>query len=244
MVGLKWIISEVEIQQIVELEDAGKLIQSTWKEATREKVKQISWLYPNFADRNGNLASYVQSFLIKSEGKNILIDTCNGNNKTRTDLPEWQNLKTDFLSEFRATGVKENEVDFIICTHLHCDHVGWNTKHEKGKWVPTFPQAKYLFVRKEFDYWSKKPEKEMLADKQAFDDSVKPIVEAGLAEVVESNHRVDQNIRLRLTIGHTPGHVSVVIESKGKRALISGDFIHHPIQLAYPLWTMDADVLD
>ena len=243
MRSLKWIIGKVEIQQIIELEEAGKLIQSTFKEATPETVKRISWLYPDFADSKGNLKALVQSFLVKSEGKIILIDTCNGNNKIRSDLQEWGNLKTDFINRLRQTGIKETEIDIVICTHLHCDHVGWNTKLENGSWIPTFTKAKYLFVREEFDYWKQKPEKEMKADKEAFADSVEPIINEALAEIVESDYRVDGNIKLRSTIGHTPGHVSVSIESKGQKALISGDFIHHPIQFVYPFWTMDADVL-
>jgi glyoxylase-like metal-dependent hydrolase (beta-lactamase superfamily II) len=114
---------------------------------------------------------------------------------------------------------------------------------ENGIFVPTFPNAKYLFVEEEYKYWKSKPEKEVDDDKFGFDDSVSPIVKANLAQFVKSNYKIDNNISLKPTPGHTPGHVSVLIESQGKKAIISGDFIHHPCQLAHPEWTMGADTL-
>jgi len=243
MTGLAWKIGEVEILQIIELEEAGKLIQSTIREATPENIKKIGWLYPHFADKEGNFKSLVQSFLIRSEGKNILIDTCNGNGKNRPTMPEWGNLQTDYLKRLRNLGVNESEINVIACTHLHFDHVGWNTKLKDGLWIPTFPNAKYLFSKKEYDYWVKKPEKEVDDDKFAFDDSVAPIVKAELAKLVDNNYKIDKNLRLMPTPGHTPDHVSVWIESNGQKALISGDFLHHPCQLVHPEWTMDTDTL-
>src|SRR3989338_7540664 len=206
-------------------------------------MRETDWLYPNFIDEAGNFKSFVQSFLIKSNGQNILIDTCNGNAKTRTDLPEWQNLDTNFIQRLRSTGIIEEKINIVLCTHLHCDHVGWNTKLVGDSWIPTFPKAKYLFVEKEFNYWKQKPEKEMQADKLAFADSVNPIVQAGLAKIIKAEEQINNDIRLLPTFGHTPGHVSIVIESKGEKAIISADFIHHPCQFAYPQWKMDADVL-
>lgn len=239
---MKWQIGDVEIVQIVEM-DGGELIQNSIPNATPENIKKIDWPYPNFADKNGNLKALVQSFLVKSEGKNILVDTCNGNHKNRPTCPTWGNLNTDFLKKLNKAGVSELEVDIIVCTHLHFDHVGWNTKLADRIFVPTFPKAKYLFVEKEYKYWESKPEKEVDDDKFAFDDSVVPIVKANLAQFVRSNHRLDSNISLIPTPGHTPGHVSVLIESQGKRAIISGDFIHHPCQFVHPEWTMSADSL-
>jgi len=229
-----WKIGDVEIFQIVELE-CGKIIQEIIKEATPENIKKIKWLHPNFADDKGNLKALVQCFLIKSENKNILIDTCNGNDKNRTDVPEWANLKTDFLKKITE------QIDIVACTHLHMDHVGWNTILKDGKWVPTFPKAKYLFSKKEYEYWKEKPEKEITDDKTAFDDSITPIVEAGLAEFVDANHKIDKNISFIPTPGHTPSHVCILIESQNQKAIISGDMIHHPCQIANPEWETDAD---
>lgn len=242
MTSLKWMIGEVEVFQIVELE-AGELIQSIIKNATPENIRDINWLYPHFADEAGNLKALVQGFLIKSDNNNILIDTCNGNDKARIDVPEWANLRTDFLKKLGDIGVTATNVNLVACTHLHMDHVGWNTKFEGGVWVPTFPNAKYLFSREEYKYWIQKPDKEIADDKAAFDDSVTPVVKAGLAELVDVDHKIGRHLSFIPTVGHTPSHVSVLIESQNQRAIISGDFLHHPCQIAYPQWTTDADTL-
>ncbi len=236
MKNLSWKIGEVEIFQIVELE-AGQIIQGIMPDATPENIRAISWLTPYFADEKGNIKAVVQSFLIKSGGKNILIDTCNGNDKVRTDVPEWGKLQTNFLDQLHSLGATEKDVNMVACTHLHFDHIGWNTKLENGAWVPTFPNARYLFAEEEYKYWEGKPEKEIAADKASFDDSIAPIVRAGLVKLVNSEYKIDRNISFISTPGHTPHHVSVLIESEGKRAIISGDFLHHPCQIAHPEWT-------
>ena len=204
-------------------------------EATPQRVLAIPWLQPHFVGEKGNLNAQVQSFLIRSKGKNILIDTCNGNGKDRPNVPTWGNLKTDFLKK------TPEKIDIVACTHLHFDHVGWNTKRQDGRWVPTFPNATYLFSKEEYDYWIKKPSKEMVDDFNGIDDSVTPIVEAGRAMFVADNYRIDKNVRLIPTPGHTPHHVSVVIESQGKKAIITGDVMHHPCQIAHQDWTTLAD---
>lgn len=239
---MKWRIGSVKIFQIVEME-GGELIQASIPNANPENIKKIDWLYPNFADKNGRFKALVQSFLVKSEGKNILIDTCNGNHKNRPTCPDWGSLNTDFLKRLNDTGIRESEIDIVVCTHLHFDHVGWNTKLENEIFVPTFPNAKYLFVEKEYKYWQSKPEKEVDDDKFGFDDSVAPIVKANLAQFVTSDYQIDSNISLISTPGHTPGHISVSIESQGEKAIISGDFIHHPCQFTHPEWRMGADVM-
>lgn len=240
MNSLKWTIGNTEIYQIIEIE-AGDVIQDVIKNAIPENINKIKWLYPHFADKQGKLKALVQGFLIKSGGKNILIDTCNGNDKTRIDVPEWGGLKSNFLKKLHNLSVKEKDIDVVACTHLHFDHVGWNTKLKDGAWAPTFPNAKYLFSKDEYDYWVKKPEKEIADDKAGFDDSVTPIIKAGLAEFVNTNHKIDKHIKFMPTPGHTPSHVSVLVESSNQRAIISGDFLHHPCQIAKPNWIADAD---
>jgi glyoxylase-like metal-dependent hydrolase (beta-lactamase superfamily II) len=123
------------------------------------------------------------------------------------------------------------------------DHVGWNTKYDGGVWAPTFPKAKYLFVRAEYEYWVQQPEIAIADDKAAFDDSVTPIINAGLADLVAADHRIDRHVSFIPTAGHTPAHVSVLIESQHKRAIISGDLLHHPCQIAQPQWTVTPDML-
>ncbi len=237
---LKWQIGNVEILQIVEMEE-NEIFSSFIPEAKRENIKKISWLCPNFADERGELKALVQSFLIKSNGKNILIDTCNGNGKDRPNVKEWSNLNTDYLQKFDSVGVKPEQIDFVACTHLHFDHVGWNTTKEDGELKPTFSNAKYLFSQQEYDYWIKKPAKEMIDDFNGIDDSVTPIVNAGLAQFIADDYNLDNQVSFFPTPGHTPHHISVKIQSQGKTAIITGDVMHHPCQIANPEWTTGAD---
>lgn len=237
---LKWTIGQVEITQIVEMEE-NEIFSSFIPEVKREKIKEIKWLYPYFADERGELKALVQSFLIRSNDKNILIDTCNGNGKDRPNVPSWGNLNTTYLEKFNSVEIKPEQIDFVACTHLHFDHVGWNTKKENGQLLPTFPNAKYLFSKQEYDYWIKKPEKEMIDDFNGIDDSVTPIVNAGLAQFIDDDYHLDNQVSFFPTPGHTPHHISVKIQSQGKTAIITGDVMHHPCQIAKPEWTTGAD---
>jgi len=236
----KWKVGQVEITQLVEMAD-DELFSTFIPEAKPERILAIDWLRPHFADDSGKLKALVQSFLIRSVGQNILIDTCNGNGKERPNMPTWGNLQTDFLKRFTESGVAPEAVDVVLCTHLHFDHVGWNTRLENGQWVPTFPRARYLISQSEYDYWIKRPAQEMIDDFNGLDDSVIPIIRAGLAEFVGDDYRLDENICLIPTPGHTPHHVSVRIESAGQKAIVSGDVMHHPCQIAHQDWTTQAD---
>lgn len=240
MKSLEWTVGDVRIVSIVELE-AGEVIQGAIPMAKPESIRSIDWLCPRFATQEGHLKALVQAFLVQSGNHNILIDSCNGNDKERTDIPEWNGLQTDFLTSLEAAGVSVGDIDIVACTHLHMDHVGWNTIKQGGRWVPTFPKARYYFAREEYEYWVQRPEREIRDDKAAFEDSVAPIIKANLATLVDPNHQIDQRVTLVPSPGHTPCHVSVHIESGGSRALISGDFLHHPCQIAEPEWTTDAD---
>ncbi len=240
MTNLKWKIGDVEIFQIVEMVD-DELFSSFIPDAKPEAIMKYPWLKPHYVGERGNLKALVQSFVVKSEGKCILVDTCNGNHKNRPGLPAWGNLSTNFLEKFAEAGIALEDIDFVVCTHLHFDHVGWNTKLENGKWVPTFMNAKYLFSKEEYQYWIERPENEVEDDHNGIADSVVPIVEAGKAEFVEDDHKLDSNVRFIPTPGHTPHHISIVIESKGEKAIISGDVMHHPCQIAETRWTTLAD---
>lgn len=240
MPGIQWTVGDVEIHQLIELE-AGELIQAIITDASPENIQPIKWLVPYFADEDGHLKALVQAFLVKSDGRNILIDSCVGNDKKRPEVAEWDGLRTDFLDNLTHIGLTPQDIDVVICTHLHMDHVGWNTRLEDNRWVPTFPAARHLFARTEYEYWSGEPEKEIADDRAAFADSVGPIVDAGLADFVELDHRLDRHVTLIPTNGHTPGHVSVMIESNGRSAIITGDLLHHPCQIAHPGWITDSD---
>lgn len=240
MTNLRWKIGDIEVFQIVEIE-AGEVIQSIIPDATNENIQEISGLTPDFADENGKLKAVVQCFLVKTGDKIILMDTCNGNLKHRPDMPEWGSIQTDFLAGFRETKTDLHQVNLVICTHLHFDHVGWNTKLQDSAWVPTFPNAKYIFVRDEYNYWEKGPENQIASDLEAFQDSVKPIVDAGQSVLVDADYRVDNQVRLLPTPGHTPGHVCINIESKDQRGIFLGDLIYHPCHIIKSSWVTESD---
>jgi glyoxylase-like metal-dependent hydrolase (beta-lactamase superfamily II) len=158
-------------------------------------------------------------------------------------VPPWNGLDLPFLADLAAAGYPPESIDAVVCTHLHVDHVGWNTRlDDGGHWVPTFPNARYLFVRKEFAHWRSVAAAEPDGERAAvFADSVRPVDDAGLVDLVGDDHRVCDEVRLVPTTGHTPGHASVLIASGGEEALITGDFLHHPCQLARPDWAATPD---
>jgi len=162
----------------------------------------------------------------------MVVDTCIGNDKRRA-FSGWNMLQLPFLADLERAGFARDSIDRVLCTHLHVDHVGWNTMLDGGKWVPTFPRARYLIGRKEWEHWSKTNEPDT---RELLDDSVRPVFDAGLADLVESDARVTDEIRLEPTPGHTPGHHSVRISSRGQEAVITGDLMHHPVQMAHPEW--------
>jgi glyoxylase-like metal-dependent hydrolase (beta-lactamase superfamily II) len=147
------------------------------------------------------------------------------------------NMKTGFLADLAAAGYQTGDVDVVLCTHLHFDHVGWNTQLVDGAWVPTFPNARYLFGRVEYEHWDGGAQ----GAANTFADAVRPVFEAGQADLVEMDHRINDEIWLEPTPGHSPGHVAVRIASAGDNAVITGDLIHHPVQFAAPHWGMTSD---
>lgn len=240
MDGKVWTIGNVTISQIIEV-DAGEVIQEIMPDANPASILGIPWLRPHFADENGKLKAVVQAFLVTTPTAAILVDTCVGNEKKRVELSAWNNLHTDFLHRLAALGRNRNDIDIILCTHLHFDHVGWNTMLEAGKWIPTFPRARHLFAKEEFEYWKGKPEKEIADDHAGFRDSILPVYEAGLVDLVQVDQSVVEGVSLIPTPGHTPAHVSVVIASGGEQAVITGDVLHHPCQIAHPEWATVGD---
>jgi glyoxylase-like metal-dependent hydrolase (beta-lactamase superfamily II) len=179
----------------------------------------------------------IHALLVEAPGLRLVVDTCVGNDKARK-LLRGQALHTPFVKHLAEAGFGREQVNAVVCTHLHVDHVGWNTMLEAGKWVPTFPKARYLIGRKEYEHWMKEGEGETV---EIMEDSVKPIFDAGLAQMVEMDHQISPEIHLTPSTGHTPGHVCVVIESKGKTAIITGDMMHHPCQIAHPEWASEFD---
>tara|TARA_B100001093_G_scaffold504992_1_gene561610 strand:- start:7728 stop:8636 length:909 start_codon:yes stop_codon:yes gene_type:complete len=231
---LKWQIGDVRITQVVELTTAS-LGPHLLPQATPAAMQTIPWMAP-FIDERGRIVLSMHALVVESLGQTIVVDTCIGNDKSRT-YPKWNNMQGDFLQRFGAAGFSLEQVDTVLCTHMHVDHVGWNTRWQDGAWQPTFPRAEYLFAEDEWQYWRQQSQEYG----PVIEDSVQPIFDAGQAVVVSQQHRLNDEIFLQPTPGHTPGHVSVYIQSKGESAIITGDMLHHPCQIVHPDWSTTAD---
>ena len=208
----------------------------TWllPDATPEAVERHrEWLAPHFMDDKGRFLQSIHAFVIQAPGFTALVDTCVGNDKDRGGRAPFHMMQTTFLDDLKAAGVAPESVDLVVCTHLHVDHVGWNTRLDNGRWVPTFPRARHLFGRREWEHWSSESEDDT---KRIMADSVTPVLDAGLADLVAMDHRVSDEMWFEPTPGHTPGHVSVRLASGGAEAVITGDLMHCPVQVAEPDW--------
>ncbi len=236
-------VGDITIHRVVEQEapifDPLEFFPSLTKEVLEQNR---SWLQPRFIDpATGKVVLCIQSYLVQTPHHNILIDSCVGNHKPRPTRPFWNMLKSEAWEKgLAATGVGLGDIDYVMCTHLHVDHVGWNTRLENGRWVPTFPKARYLFADRELDFWSKK-EKDDPSNFPWITDSVLPIVAANRAEIVKSDHALGDAVRLIPTPGHSIDHFSVQVGKSGQDAIITGDMIHSPIQARYPELGMRAD---
>ena len=201
--------------------------------------KHAEWLQP-FVTPEHKLLMSIHTYIVKTKDKTILIDMCFGNHKTRAASPKLSNLNTPFLENLAKAGAPADKVDYVLCTHFHNDHVGWNTSLVNGKWVPTFPNAKYLMNKKEFEYWDTRKEGDFSHD--SYVDSVLPVIKAGQAKFVESDFVIEDEVRLESCAGHTPGQVALKINSKQKSAILCGDLMHHPAQIGEPDWNIPYDV--
>jgi glyoxylase-like metal-dependent hydrolase (beta-lactamase superfamily II) len=240
-----WNIGDVTVTQIVELTFEG--LDAFLPDATPEAVLPIKWLQPDFITPEGVLRFSIHALVIDTPTKRIIVDTCVGNDKPREMFPDWHMLQTSFMEDLLAAGFAPDSFDVVLCTHLHLDHVGWNTMLVDDCWVPTFPNARYLIENTEFDYLHDEQEADTVeqwlkdSNRDVMADSIRPVMAAGLVDLVQNRHRICDEISLIPTPGHTIGHVSVNIESQGELALITGDFIHHPCQLAHPEWSVTTD---
>jgi len=239
-----WRIGDVEVARIVEVNAFEDNISMLLQDETAEYVRSIDWLRPHFATSEGLMKISFQAFVLRSRGRNVMIDTCIGADRKR-EYDVFCNLRTTFLEDLAAAGFPAESIDTVLCTHLHFDHVGWNTRLVNGRWVPTFPRARYLFGKQEFEHWRQLRESGGYHNIEHLHDSIDPVVEAGLVEYIPASYAVTDEVSLFPTPGHTPGHVSVLIQSRGQSAVITGDLMHHPIQLVDPLrpgnFDMDKD---
>ena len=247
---MKWSIGDIGVVSIVEqdLTDIEQLIPG----ATREVVDTVDWLAPHFIDNAGTLTGIIQAFVLETPSHKIVVDTCVGNDKQLSALPQWHKKQHAFMSRLNEAGHTPAEIDVVLCTHMHMDHVGWNTCFDGESWQPTFPNARYLFAEDEYQTFMAAIARDPLrfdetstqedqvaaifdvSNREISAESIRPIIDAGLHELVATDAVVCDGVRLIPTHGHTAGHVSVVLASQGREAIITGDAIHHPVQIARP----------
>ncbi|MAG30972.1 MAG: MBL fold metallo-hydrolase [Deltaproteobacteria bacterium] len=236
MENLSWQIGDVRVTRIQEIEDAG--LEWVIAKAGPENLRKIPWLAPHFVNEQWEALLSVHALVVETPELRIVVDTCVGNDKNISVIKEWHMRTGPFLERFEASGFARESIDRVLCTHLHVDHVGWNTILVDGTWQPTFPNARYLIAQNEWDHWDGQEDE---FSTTVLSESVRPIWEAGQVDLVEPTHPVCREVWLEPSPGHTPGHVSIRIESGDQQAFITGDMIHHPCQFAEPSWGSHAD---
>lgn len=212
-------------------------------------ARELHWLAPDhYIPDSDALVTSVHSWLVRTRHHTILVDACSGNHKDRHWWPRFHQLNTPFIERLAAAGVSPEDIDVVMCTHLHADHIGWNTQLKDGRWVPTFPNARYILSRKECEHWDPLQNPNGADDPHrriAYQDSVLPVIEAGLAELVTGPHAIDDELLIENAPGHTPGHILLKLLHPQQGGVFCGDVIHHPIQICAPHWLMrfceDAD---
>jgi glyoxylase-like metal-dependent hydrolase (beta-lactamase superfamily II) len=239
---LKFNVGDLTIHRAIEQETSFFPAHELFPELTPELLgENRAWLRQARAlDEDDVLILCFQSYIVRTPHHTILIDSCIGNDKQRPARPKWH-MKTDdtYMRALTAAGIAPADIDYVMCTHLHVDHVGWNTKLENGRWVPTFPKARYVFGKSEYDYWSEQNTKDEVPP---FADSVLPVVEADKADIVGNDFAIGDHLRIVPTPGHTPGHVAFAFGKGKDSAVFSGDLMHTPLQTRYPELSPKFDV--
>jgi glyoxylase-like metal-dependent hydrolase (beta-lactamase superfamily II) len=199
----------------------------------------LDWMAPGHYDPvSGRMLLSMHSWLLDTGKHKILVDGCVGNGKDRPGRPAWCGLNTPWLDRLEAAGATPQDIDYVLCTHLHADHVGWNTRLVGDRWVPTFKNAKYVFSRQEQAYWEEQYARDASGPQvRAYEDSVLPVILAGQALVIDDHHELADCVTLELAAGHTPGHVAIWLKSGSAVGVLTGDILHHPIQVLYPSWS-------
>ena len=233
-------VGGITYHRIVETEEPEFAVGFLLPDAVPEALApHRSWLEPRYLDpASDKLVLAVQSYVLRTGHHTILVDTCVGNGKERRFHGPWSHRTSlAYLDRLAEIGLAPEDIDFVMCTHLHADHVGWNTRLIDGRWVPTFPNARYVFARTELDHWLEINKNGKKYSDGCIDDSVLPVLEAGLADVVADDYAFDDEIWFTPTPGHTPGHVCINLASQGARAVLSGDVCHTPLQCREPGWS-------
>ncbi|KKC23921.1 MBL fold metallo-hydrolase [Sphingomonas sp. SRS2] len=231
-------VGNVEIGRIFDSSLLGFTAQSWFPLFDREALRAHEhWLCPDHFDpETGRIPMPVHSWLLRVGGRNVLIDTCMGNDKERPQFPEMHRLQNRYLDRLAAVGLAPADIDYVLCTHLHVDHVGWNTCLENGRWVPTFPNARYIFSKVEYEATKAEaldPAKPAYL-RATFEDSIHPVIEAGKVELYDGTYELLDCITLRPAPGHSEGHVRIELRSQDNLGIFCGDMVHSPLQI--PLW--------
>jgi glyoxylase-like metal-dependent hydrolase (beta-lactamase superfamily II) len=234
-------IGDIRIDRVIESEGPDFVAHELIPDATPEALApHKDWLDPLYVDfASMKLVMAMQTYVVRHGQNVILVDTCVGNHKARRFHAPWnQRTSMAWLDNLAACGVRPEDVTHVMCTHLHIDHVGWNTQLIDGRWVPTFPNARYVFAQTEWDYFNGLYQKHgAKVGDGSFADSVLPVVEAGRADLVKSDFALDSGLWIEPYPGHTPGHIAINVQSNGKKGLLTGDIIHSPIQCLHPEWS-------
>jgi glyoxylase-like metal-dependent hydrolase (beta-lactamase superfamily II) len=232
-------VGETTMRPVVEIDDMALPPKMFLNDYTPEWIApHADILCPKHVDPDGGAFRISHhAWLIEANGKRILVDPCVGHERSRPAFPDmYDMLDSPFMDRLAALGVAPEDIDYVFCTHLHVDHVGWNTKLEDGRWVPTFPNARYLFSRADEDYWRREAAGEIAAEPfnaGIYDECVAPIIAAGLADLADPGLQIADCLTLIDAGGHTVGHMAGILESAGEGAVLAGDSIHHPMQVMY-----------
>jgi len=233
----RWSVGDATITSVVEDETHHIPPEFFFPGVTAADLLRQPWLVPDYTDADGNIGLRVQALVIEVAGRRVLVDPCVGNGKARR-LPFWNDMSWPFMERFAEAGFTAESIDTVVHTHLHADHVGWDTTQVDGEWVPTFTNARHLYTERELTHW--RDDADRVAE-DVYGDSIAPVVDAGLADIVAEDADLGDGMRLEPSTGHTPGHVSLWLERDGARALVTGDFLHHPAQCAEPEWAEIGD---
>ncbi|MDX2222806.1 MAG: MBL fold metallo-hydrolase [Rhodospirillaceae bacterium] len=228
------------ITRVVDLEGVFRDPRFLLPDATPEafaqtRVSRDPRFYNAATDR---LLMSFHSLIVQTPRHRILVDTCVGNDKQFQNLPEWHMRKGSYVADLAAAKLPADSVTHVFCTHLHADHVGWNTMLRDGRWVPTFPNATYVMHRVEVDHARRaRAASAEPAVQRTWDQSVQPILDAGQALLVDGDHEIEPGVRLMTLPGHTPGNCALCLDDGHARAFLVGDTIHHPVQIERPHWS-------
>ena len=235
-----FMVGNIEVQQVVEMQSPLFAVGDFLPTADSDTLEMLKPQFEPWAicPDSGKLILAIQTYVLRTARHTILVDTCVGCDKL-SGIPSWH-MRNDrsWLERLAAVGVPVESVDYVFCTHLHGDHIGWNTQLIDGRYVPTFPNARYMFAKKEIEWQLDVKEENR---RVAYQQSVAPIIEAGQAQIVDSDFALDDEVWLTPTPGHTPGHVAVHLKSAGVEAVLVGDVIHSPMQCGHPEWAAMPD---